>query len=235
MTRRNRCILRIECPAFPRWAGFTVIELLVVIVILASLLALMAPAVASIRKRSNTAKCASNLRQLHTGVMAFATENNGWLPISTDIGNSFFREVGAALGLQAAFPKNAPDYDVFLCPERPLNVLKKLVEDGKGASYNYGSYGQNEWVCGIPPNGRPRKKITQFTRPSSIWVIADGNAFGAIYWPIDVPPFTGRGAFDHNGKIQAVMLDGHVELFTVEAFATNQENIFGIPTKLPAP
>ena len=233
MNRRNQEISR-RRRSFSR-AGFTVMETLAAAAILAVLLALMLPVAGTVRKRMNTAKCASNLRQLHTGVMNFVAENNGWLPISTDIGNSFFREVGAALGLQAAYPHVPPEYGVFLCPERPLPVLQKLVAEGKGSSYNYGSYAENEWVCGIPPNGRPRKKITQFTRPATIWMIADGNAVGAIYYPIDNPPFNGRAAFDHGGKIQAVMLDGHVELFTPKVFGGNEGNLFGIPTKLPAP
>ncbi len=219
----------------PRYAGFTVMETLAAAAILAILLALLLPTAGIVRKRMNTMKCASNLRQLHTGAMRFAADHNGWLPISVDSGNNFFREAGAALGFRVENPFNPPDYDVFLCPERPLPVLKKLVAEGKGSSHNYGSYAENEWVCGVPPNGRPRKKVAQFTRPSSIWMIADGNAVGVIYYPIDLPAYTGRAAFDHGGKIQTVMLDGHVERFTPKAFGDNEGNLFGIPTRLPAP
>jgi prepilin-type N-terminal cleavage/methylation domain-containing protein len=54
--------------------GFTLIELLVVVAIISLLMAIMLPALTSVRERSRTAVCLSNLRQLSHAVSGFVGE-----------------------------------------------------------------------------------------------------------------------------------------------------------------
>ena len=61
-------------------AGFTLVELLVVIAIIALLIAIILPAMAAARQHARRVACQSNLRQLMTGVLLYATENKGFLP-----------------------------------------------------------------------------------------------------------------------------------------------------------
>ncbi len=64
----------------PRPAGFTLIELLVVISIIALLIGLLLPALASARKTARTALCASMVRQIGIGFHAYAADHDEVLP-----------------------------------------------------------------------------------------------------------------------------------------------------------
>lgn len=60
--------------------GFTLVELLVVIGILALLIALLLPALARVKRQASAIKCSSNLRSLGQAMMTYASENRGAIP-----------------------------------------------------------------------------------------------------------------------------------------------------------
>ncbi len=75
-----------ECPHTSRFRrsqhGFTLVELLVVISIIALLISLLLPALASARQNAQQVVCASNMRELGQALQEYFVTDNGFFPLN---------------------------------------------------------------------------------------------------------------------------------------------------------
>jgi prepilin-type N-terminal cleavage/methylation domain-containing protein/prepilin-type processing-associated H-X9-DG protein len=65
--------------------GFTLVELLVVIGIIAVLLAILLPVISAARRQANIVSCASNIRQIATAAVLFGQEHGNFMPLAGDL------------------------------------------------------------------------------------------------------------------------------------------------------
>jgi len=97
----------------PSRAGFSLIELLVVISIIGVLTAILFPVFSKAREKARQAKCQSQLMQLVTALNQFHTDK-GYYPPAPYYDDGAGRYVG---GFSALYPDYVTDRDLFICPD----------------------------------------------------------------------------------------------------------------------
>lgn len=204
--------------------GFTLVELLVVIGIVALLISILMPALNKARQASLQIACASNMRQLGQAMVLYCADNKNWFPPNV--------LVPAAPG-DFWWPSRVYKYlnrniEVFRCPaaseEEVIRGYGTWVEASQGLPYRQFPlcYGANIYVGQDMNVGWKAIKVTQITRaPETVWLIdSQQYPFDAVNGspntadfnshPLDATPYC---SYRHSKHINVLFVDGHVTAY----------------------
>jgi type II secretory pathway pseudopilin PulG len=95
-------------------AGFTLLELVIVFVIIAILSILLLPAISAVRARAQRVQCMANLRSLYTATELFIQQNGSWPQITMSDSDSAEEEYAKAW-IDALAPFG-PTQKTWICP-----------------------------------------------------------------------------------------------------------------------
>jgi len=212
-----------------RSRGFTLTEVLIVIVIIAVLAAIMFPLVRGIRDKARAAVCAQNLKQIGIGLHAYIAENSGSFPD----GELEISQLGKMCWFDAAADNMGREFE--FTPRREWKPLP--VEFGCPAGY--GKAYLNNIAEGTETNGWPYtgdyaanfylgranfqvKTMSSVKQPSATPYVQDTvwqQKFGpAIFgqresketWKNNAKTADGHFADRHGGSGNILWVDGHV-------------------------
>jgi prepilin-type N-terminal cleavage/methylation domain-containing protein/prepilin-type processing-associated H-X9-DG protein len=185
--------------------GFTLVELLVVVGIIAVLLSLLMPATYRARRQANTVVCLGNLRQLAMAFHGYVTENKGRAP---------YKHHGP-LGLFIPPNDTTTFPEVVFCPE--ARDVGRLVDGGQIDAYEgsahrawgmwyarppainvpwwglrSSSYGRNFWTCSPTPYNQPEWEplfvSPRTAQAGSVPLFADACSDDPMPSVTDTPP-----------------------------------------------
>jgi prepilin-type processing-associated H-X9-DG protein/prepilin-type N-terminal cleavage/methylation domain-containing protein len=201
-------------PRRAQFAGFTLVELLVVIGVIGILIGLLLPALARARETAMQARCAANLRQWSAAAMMYANQEHGWLP-------------RRGQGLQATTIIDRPsDWFNALPPMLRTQPFIDLVAANQMARPGNGSI----WMCPSAVDAGQQyffayamnMRLSTWNAPTPDRITGVGSLSTLVFMTEGPGNYCAvlpsnksySAAAPHRGRMNIAFLDGHVAMFT---------------------
>jgi len=179
-------------------AGFTLVELLVVIGIIALLMSILMPSLGRARASPSLVSCESNFKQIYMALGLSANENKGVLPAASWVdnkGNPIWGATGTAeqtfvmlsqiMGTRIDDPTKDPLNPVFVCREAPQDapavwaptVIRQVQFHPRGfPGYDQLSWDYTNNIAQGKPAVHPLRKLAQIRNSSDKIAFWEGAA-----------------------------------------------------------
>jgi len=171
-------------------SGFTLVELLVVIGIIAMLAGIIVPVLNRARENARTVSCVSNLKGLGTCLSTYVHENGDFLPpCNSGPGGQWYYTL---------LPYVENNWEIFQCTSMmPANDVPEVFadedeEDSEGDSEGAPTetlhsvhYGMNYQLTGVDADMTANIQLTSFVNPAQALYLADGALFSALKEGVD--------------------------------------------------
>ena len=201
-----------------RPGGFTLIEMLVVIAIIAILAAFLFPALSQARKMAHRSTCMTNLKQIGYALKMYLSDHNNFFPpVTGDPGGTWQKKGFGWISETFYFPY-LNTYEVFHCPAQKKDLRVELGSDGyrhafAGNSNHWATYEYNNNLSCSDPNAPKSASSRNVTDPT-----VAAYAFDFTYYLVG-----GVGGVDYNPHVTGLNVlyaDTHVSWLP-------KENYFG--------
>ena len=180
-----------QTPARTTKPGFSLIELLVTVAIIAVLVAVLLPALSAVRLRMRIIACGAQLKQVGFGLIGYPEDNGGrFFPHAQNPGDVSFSSTKYRLELH----RFLPNAKVFFCPSSGNQENKVMIDRFYGPSYtdqfgiDYGIFaGAGTLGWPNPLQNYYIDSLGKVTDPSRQVLAADA-AQGPSCWPASWGP-----------------------------------------------
>ncbi|NSW56708.1 MAG: prepilin-type N-terminal cleavage/methylation domain-containing protein [Armatimonadetes bacterium] len=113
-------------------AGFTLIEMLVVIAIIAILVAILMPVISSVQEKARQGRCSANLMQIATAIRAYKTDYHRY-PFRPYFDDAAWMYMG---GVSALYPDYLSSNANLVCPNDASNLRGVSNQPKNYSTYN---------------------------------------------------------------------------------------------------
>jgi len=228
--------------------GFTLVEFLVVIAIIAILAGLLLPVLNRVKASARRTTCLNNLRQINLGVRLYSDESDDKTPHPEVAGTNkalsvigFKKLIRSYVGLNGP---SSPKATLFACPADMFhykvsnNQLVVRTEPLHNQTFvDYSSYGFNGGNLNTDYNrlgidvsqlGISGRTISSIRNPVRTVLVAELSAFDPFSWHLPKRPLSAENSQFRDSMNMVSFVDGHVsyiKMFWTDTSVTNRAKL----------